>query len=148
MTWARVIVLVSLFHAWATLSENPDYKNCSRLKISFDTFIKTNGYFFPDPTLKTMYKYDKFINYTVFKHDYKNRVIFFMGEPYYWVIGKAEYLFVGHFWYQNRKPQLSGPWYTNFGPNNVSVTCEEVPEKPKISDSAGNSHPKLMFFLS
>ena len=106
-----------------------------------------NGYYAPDPGLQTMYKYDNYINYTVFKHSHKNRIIFYIGEPYHWVVGKAEYLFLGHFWYENRNPELVNPWYTGFGPNNVSVTCEEMPEKPKISDSANNSHPKLMFLL-
>ena len=70
-----------------------------------------------------------------------------MGEPYFWVIGKSQYLFLGYFWYQNKTPQLSGPWYTGFGQNNLTVTCVDMRKKPRISDSAGNSHPKLMFFL-
>ena len=106
-----------------------------------------NGYYTPDPGLKTMYKYDKYINYTVFKHSHKNRIIYFIGKPHYWIVGKVEYLYSGKFWYENRNPKLVGPWYTGFGPNNLSIICEEMPEKPKISDSANNSHPRLVFLL-
>ena len=150
MTWTRGLVLVALFHAWIVLSEVPDQKHCSTLKVSGDQFIKMNGYYAPDPSLQTMYKYDKYINYTVFKHSHKNRIIFFIGKPCYWVVGKVEYVYTGHFWYENRNPKLVGPWYTalnNNGPNKVSIICEEMPEKPKISDSANNSHPRLVFLL-
>ena len=149
MTPAKIIVLSLLLNAWANLSASPDYSNCTRLKVSRDTYIKTNGYFKPDLTLQVMYKYDKYVNYTVFRHETKSldRVIYFMGEPYFWVFGKIPYLWVGHFWYQNKKPELSGPWYTNFGQNNLTVTCVNMREKPKISHSSGISHPKLMLFL-
>ena len=70
-----------------------------------------------------------------------------MGEPYFWVFGETQYLWVGHLRYQNKKPQLSGPWYTNFGQKNLTVTCVNMREKPKISHSSGISHPKLMLFL-
>ena len=148
MTWARGLVLVAL--VWVVLSEVQDQKHCSTLKVSGDQLIKMNGYYAPDPSLQTMYKYDKYINYTVFKHSHKNRIIFFIGKPFYWVVGKVEYVYTGNFWYTNRNPKLVGPWYTalnNNGPNDVSITCEEMPEKPKMSDSANNSHPKLMFLL-
>ena len=148
MTWTRGLALVALFRVWVVLSRVPDH--CSTLKVSGDQFIKMNGLYAPDPSLQTMYKYDEYINYTVFKHSHKNRIIFFIGKPFYWVVGKAEYIYTGKFWYTNRNPKLVGPWYTALnknGSNNVSITCEEMPGKPKLSDSANNSHPKLMLLL-
>ena len=147
MARIRNFALVALFHTWIVLSEVSDQKQCSTLKVSGDQLIKMNGYYAPDLSLQTMYKYDEFINYTVFKHFHKNRIIFFIGEPFYWVVGKAEYIYTGNFWYTNRSPKLIGPWFTGYkkNPNNVSVTCEEIPGKTKMSDSANTLHPKLMF---
>ena len=144
MSRIRNFALFALFHTWIVLSEVST--QCSTLKVSGDKHIKANGFYSPDRSLQTMYKYDEFINYTVFKHFHKNRIIFFIGEPFYWVVGKAEYIYTGNFWYTNRNPELVGPWFTGYkkNPNNVSVTCEEIPGKTKMSDSANTLHPKLM----
>ena len=146
----RGLVLVSLFYAWTVLSEVPDQNNCSTLKVSGDQFINgMNGYYAPDPTLQTMYEYDKYINHTIFKHFQENRIIFFIGKPHFWVVGKAEDLYTANFWYENRNPSLIGPWYTNFyknGPNNLSVACMET-GKPKMSDSTNTLRPKIMFLV-
>ena len=145
-----MFVLGSLFHAWIVLSDISVQKQCSSLEVSGDKFINMNGKFFPDHSLQTMYKYDRFVNYTVYKHSHKNRIVYFIGKPFYWAVGKVEYVFTGQFWYTNRKPTIEGPWYTALdgnSQNNVSIICNEMPEKTKISDSANTSHPKIMFLV-
>ena len=140
--------LFVLFHTWVVLSTISE-KQCATLKVSGDKHIKANGRYAPDLSLQTMYKYDEFINYTVFKHFHKNRIIFFIGEPFYWVLGKAEYIFTGNFWYTNRTPELVGPWFTGYkkNPNNVSITCEKMAGKIEVSDSANTLQPKIMFLV-
>ena len=149
MTSAKIVALALLLNAWANLSASPDFSNCTRLKVSRDIYTKANGYFRPASNLQVMYKYDKFLNKTVFRHESKtlDRVIFFTGPPHFWVLGKIPYMWTGYFWYQSKKPELSGPWYTNFGENNLTVTCVNIREKSKISHSNNISHPKLMLVL-
>ena len=146
----RIFVLVSLYYTWIALLEVSVQKQCSSLEVSGDKMIKSNGMYFPDHSLQTMYKYDKFVNFTVYKHSHKNRIVYFIGKPYYWVLGKAQYVFTGHFWYTNRKPIIEGPWYTTLYRNNnnsVSIICKEMPGKIEISDSANILHPKIMFLV-
>ena len=150
MARTRIFVLVSLFHIWIALSEVSVQKQCSTLEVSGDKIIKMNGRYFPDHSLQTMYKYNEFVNFTVYKHSHKNRIVYFIGKPFYWAVGKVEYVFTGQFWYTNRKPTIEGPWYTALdgnSPNNVSIICNEMPRKTKISDSANTSHPKIMFLV-
>ena len=158
MSRTSIFVLGSLFHAWIVLSDISVQKQCSSLEVSGDKFINMNGKFFPDHSLQTMYKYDRFVNYTVYKHSHKNRIVYFIGQPFFWAIGKVEYVFTGQFFYTNRKPTIEGPWYTaldgsnkniwrRIAKNNVSIICNEMPEKTEMSDSANTLHSKIMFLV-
>ena len=150
----KIFVLVSLYYTWFLYtipgSESSVQNNCNLLKVSGEIYIRgLNGYYAPDSTLRNMYNYDKFINYTIFKHFQENRIIFYIGTPHFWVIGKAEDLYTAHFWYENRNQNLIGPWYTNFyknGPNNLLVACMET-GKLKMSDSTNILRPKIMFLV-
>ena len=143
--------LVSLLHAWVALSEVSVEKQCDSLKVSGDKYISINGKYLPDHSLQTMYKYDKFVNFTVFKHTHKNSIVYFIGKPFYWVVGRVEHVYTGQFYYTNRQPTIKGPWYTALDGsddniwkkivrNNLSIVCNQP-------GPANNSHSKVMFLV-
>ena len=93
-----------------------------------------------------MYNYNKFINYTIFKHIQEDRIIFYIGSPDFWVIGKAGDLYTCFHWYENRNQNLQGPWFTNFyknSPNNLVVACIET----GIPGSTNILRPRIMFLV-
>ena len=113
-------LLVTLFsRIWTSQSEDLDQSNCTRLEVKHDLFTKGNGEYIIDKSLHSLYKYNSFVSFPVFRHVYKNRIIFYIGQPNHWVVGKQQYLFSGQFWYQNQNPKLVNPWITGFGTNNL-----------------------------
>ena len=144
-----IFLLVSLFWFLYTMpgSESSVQNNCNLLKVSNDIYVRgLNGFYAPDVTLKNMYNYDKFINYTIFKHIQEDRIVFYKGSPDHWVIGRTGGLYTGYHWYENRDQDLQGPWYTNFyknSPNNLVVACI----KTGIPDSTNILRPRIMFVV-
>ena len=76
---------------------NKKMNDCTTLKVNGDRYVMGNGIYSIDPNLKSLYKKKSFTMYPVSKHGYKNRVIFHIVSPYYWVLGKKEYLQSGRF---------------------------------------------------
>ena len=149
-----IFLLVSLYYTWFLYtmpgSESSVQNNCNLLKVSGDIYVRgLNGFYAPDSTLRNMYNYNEFINHKIFKHVQEDRIIFYIGTPHFWVIGKTGNLYNGYFWYENRDQDLKGPWYTNFyknSPNSLVVACMET-GKMKMSDSTNILRPKIMFLL-
>ena len=144
-----IFLLVSLFWFLYSMpgSGSPVQSSCNLLEVSNDIYVRgLNGLYTPDTTLKNMYNYNAFINYTIYKHITEDRIIFFIGSPDFWVIGKTGGLYTGYHWYENRNQKLQGPWYTNFhknSPNNLVVACR----KTGIPDSTNILRPKTMFVV-
>ena len=129
-------------------SESSVQNNCNLLKVSNDIYVRgLNGFYAPDVTLKNMYNYDKFINYTIFKHIQEDRIIFYKGSPDYWVIGKTGGLYTGYHWYENRDQDLQGPWYTNFYKNPINNNLVVACIKTGIPDSTNILRPRIMFVV-
>ena len=145
-----IFLLVSLFWFLYTMpgSGSSVQNSCNLLEVSNDIYVRgLNGLYAPDATLKNMYNYNTFINYTIFKHIEEDRIIFYMGSPDFWVIGKTGDLYTGYHWYENRNQNLQGPWYTNFyknSPNNLVVACI----KTGIPDSTNILRPKMFVVVT
>ena len=148
--WVYLCLLTLCTQIW-TNTQHWDFEqnNCTYLKVKNDPFIKANGKYVIDPRLHSLYKYNSFVAYPVFRHVSKNRIIFYIGPPFHWVIGKQQYLFSGQYWYKNKNPYLVNPWVTSLGVNNLSVTCFVNTTKTDADDTAGILQPqKIMIVIS